>query len=285
MKRLNRQIDRFCYRHPNFGIPNLIIYLLIANGIAFVISLMDTTYLFQSFLVFDTQAILRGQIWRLVTFLMIPYSPSILYEALAVYLYYFIGTSIERIWGTARFNLFYFGSALLSAIYAFLMGLLGFPESGLMLSPHYINVSMFLVFSLFYPEMEFRIFFLIPVKGKYLSLLELVFCIYEILTLPGTAKALPVFALLAVAVFCWDSIVSILRRRPSKQVRNNVIRFRNETRAAEREESTKPYHHRCEICGRTDTDHPELEFRYCSRCEGYHCFCQDHINNHQHFTS
>lgn len=285
MKRLNRQIDRFCYRHPNFGIPNLIIYLLIANGIAFAISLMDTTYLFQSFLVFDTEAIFQGQVWRLVTFLLIPYSPSILYEALAIYLYYFIGTSIERIWGTARFNLFYFGSALLSAIYAFLMGLLGFREAGLMLSPHYINVSMFLVFSLFYPEMEFRIFFIIPVKGKYLSILELVFCVYEILTLPGAAKALPFFALLAVAIFCWDSIISILRRRPSKQVRNNVIRFRNEARAAEREESTKPYHHRCEICGRTDTDHPELEFRYCSRCVGYHCFCQDHISSHQHFTS
>ena len=55
-------------------------------------------------------------------------------------------------------------------------------------------------------------------------------------------------------------------------------------RRINREQNSKPYHHKCAVCGRTDADHPELEFRYCSRCAGYHCFCQDHINNHIHFT-
>ena len=38
----------------------------------------------------------------------------------------------------------------------------------------------------------------------------------------------------------------------------------------------------CTICGKTDTSHPDLEFRYCSRCQGYHCYCQEHISNHTH---
>ena len=73
--------------------------------------------------------------------------------------------------------------------------------------------------------------------------------------------------------------------RPSHvRQRQKTVNFKREARRIQREQANKPYHYKCAVCGRTDVDHPELEFRYCSRCVGYHCFCQDHINNHVHFT-
>ena len=55
-------------------------------------------------------------------------------------------------------------------------------------------------------------------------------------------------------------------------------------RLKKQQEKEKGYHHKCAVCGRTDTDYPDLQFRYCSKCAGYHCFCSDHIFNHVHFT-
>ena len=75
-------------------------------------------------------------------------------------------------------------------------------------------------------------------------------------------------------------LMKILRRRPSRA----TINFRQASRKIRQEQREQLYHHKCSVCGRTDTEYPGLEFRYCSRCAGYHCFCIDHINNHIHFT-
>ena len=82
-------------------------------------------------------------------------------------------------------------------------------------------------------------------------------------------------------VFCGGTLWRMLRgNRTSRE----AVNFRRESRRIRYEQAQKLYNHKCAVCGRTDTDYPELEFRYCSRCAGYHCFCQDHINNHIHFT-
>jgi len=81
-------------------------------------------------------------------------------------------------------------------------------------------------------------------------------------------------------IFCGGELFASLPRRPSK----NTVNFRQESARIRREQKDKLYTHKCAVCGRTDVDHPELEFRYCSKCQGYHCFCSDHINNHIHFT-
>ena len=58
----------------------------------------------------------------------------------------------------------------------------------------------------------------------------------------------------------------------------------NFKRAAEAKKQQTGYLHKCAVCGRTDTDYPNLEFRYCSKCVGNYCYCMDHINNHVHIT-
>ncbi len=84
-------------------------------------------------------------------------------------------------------------------------------------------------------------------------------------------------------LFCGDWLFAYLKPSRMRQ-RKKTVDFRNEVRKMKRERDNKPYRFKCAVCGRTDTDYPNLEFRYCSRCKGYHCFCEDHINNHVHFT-
>jgi hypothetical protein len=91
---------------------------------------------------------------------------------------------------------------------------------------------------------------------------------------------LPVVALLNFAVFIWPE-VHYLANRTRQQYSPRTVQFKQ---AVKQQEKEKGYHHKCAVCGRTDTDYPDLQFRYCSKCAGYHCFCQDHIFNHVHFT-
>ena len=104
--------------------------------------------------------------------------------------------------------------------------------------------------------------------------------------LPAAVPGLFVGCLLAnlmTGAVVWDILFGSLHFRRPEQVRKTV-NFKREAQRIHREQQNAPYRYKCAVCGRTDADHPELEFRYCSRCAGYHCFCQDHINNHIHFT-
>ena len=98
----------------------------------------------------------------------------------------------------------------------------------------------------------------------------------------GLAVVLPVVALLNFAVFIWPE-VHYLRQRTQYQASRKTVQFRQAQQRAQQAQQV-PYHHKCAVCGRTDTDYPDLQFRYCSKCAGYHCFCQDHIFTHVHFT-
>ena len=91
---------------------------------------------------------------------------------------------------------------------------------------------------------------------------------------------LPVVALLNFLVFIWPAIDAFIQRRKYRHAPQTV----NFKKAVRQQQQQKGYHHKCAVCGRTDTDYPDLQFRYCSKCVGYHCFCQDHIFNHVHFT-
>ena len=147
----------------------------------------------------------------------------------------------------------------------------------------YIYLSMFFTFATYYPDVQVLLFFILPIKIKWLAWVDAVFFVYSVFTLPFPNSLLPVVAILNYLLFCGDILFSSFALPRIRQQRK-TIRFRNEAARVRREQAEKPYRFKCAVCGRTDTDHPELEFRYCSRCAGYHCFCQEHINNHIHFT-
>ena len=107
MKSLNKLIDRFCYKHPRFGIPNLMLYMIIGNALVYILDEFSS-YTFSSIISFYLPAIARGEIWRLITFIFVPESHSnFLFFALTLYFYYFIGSALEREWGSGKFTVFY----------------------------------------------------------------------------------------------------------------------------------------------------------------------------------
>lgn len=274
------KVDRFCYKHPRFGIPNLMLYIVIGNVIVWLFDMMNTTIPLSSFLAFSPAYILRGQVWRLVTFAIIPNSYGFL-ALIAFYFYYFIGSTIEREWGSGKFTIYFFTGMVLTVVYGFVLYFItGVSYS---VSAEYIYLSMFFTFATLYPDMQVLLFFIIPIKMKWLGIVDGVFFLYEVLTGAFPSNLLPLVAVLNYLLFCGGWLFDYFRPARVKQ-RKNTVNFKNEVRRIQYEQKTKPYTRKCEVCGRTDTDYPQLEFRYCSRCAGYHCFCIDHINNHVHFT-
>lgn len=284
MKALINAIDRFCYRHPRFGIPNLMIYIVIGNAIVFLFSMMDTTRSLLSLLSFSPAHILQGQIWRLLTFIFIPGYPNIIYLVIGLYFYYFIGSTLESHWGSGKFTFYYFSGVLLTVVYGFIVwALTGVSEVSV--SAFYINLSLFFAFGTLFPDMRIMLFFIIPIKVKWLALLSAVFFVWGIITTPFPHNLLPLIAILNYVIFCGGYLADYIRPYLGSRgkYRSNTINYKKAAKKVQKEMKNKPYTRKCAVCGKTDTDYPDMEFRYCSKCEGYHCFCMDHINSHVHF--
>lgn len=285
MRAFMKRVDMFCYRHPRFGIRNLMLYICIATLVVWFLGIMDTSSQLLSFLIFNPYAILQGQLWRLVTFIFVPTSSGI-WLLLFLYFYYFIGSTLEREWGAGRFTIYYLIGMLLTLIFGFAVFFItGLP---LPVFTNYINLSMFFAFATLFPEQRVLLFYFIPVKIKWLALIDAAYFVYSIVNSLinglGLYSFLPLVAVLNYFLFCGGDLFSFIRPRGTKQQRANTINFRREARKINHDQRARGYTRKCEVCGRTDTDYPDLEFRYCSRCAGVHCFCQDHINNHVHFT-
>jgi hypothetical protein len=285
MKKLMQRIDRFCILHPNFGISNLMLYIVIGNLIVWLFSIIDTTHLLQSYLAFSAEGIFtKGQIWRLATFALVP-DTSGLWLLIALYFYYFIGSTLERQWGPGKFTIYYLMGVLLTVLYGTLVWLITGTDASL--TATYINLSMFFAFATMFPDTVVLLFFIIPIKIKWLAFISAALFAASVISMfvhgYGLISLLPVVAILNYLLFCGDWLFDFLRPARVRQ-RKNTINFKKAAKEYNKAQAKKPYTRKCEVCGRTDTDYPDLEFRFCSRCAGYHCFCIDHINSHIHFT-
>lgn len=279
------QIERFCWNHPRFGIPRLMLYIIIGNAIVYLFTMMDSTGTLVSLLAFNPAMFCRGQIWRIVTFVFVPNTYRAIVLLLELYFYYFIGSTLEREWGSGKFTIYYLMGVVLTAVYS----LVAYWISGMTVSvtASYLNFSMFFAFATLYPDQRVLLFYFIPIKVKWLGIANAVYFVITMISylLAGLVvpALLPLVAVLNYLVFCGEWLFDALRPQRAAQ-RARTIKFKSAAKKIQREQKNAPYTRKCAVCGRTDTDHPELEFRYCSRCQGYHCFCQDHINNHIHFT-
>lgn len=280
MRKLTRSIDKFCYKHPSFGIPNLMLYIVIGNIIVWLFSMMDSTGMLANYLAFDPAMILHGQVWRLVTFVFIPESSG-LWALIFFYFYYWIGGTLERQWGTPRFNIFVITGVVLTIIYGFVVYFI--TGQSVTVGAYYIYMSMFFSFATLFPDMQVLFMFIIPLKIKWLAIIDAIYFGLMIISLPFPVNLLPVVAILNYFIFFGEDIISLFRRNGYVD-KKKTVNFRREASRIKYEQKNMPYTYKCAVCGRTDTDYPNLEFRYCSRCAGYHCFCAEHINNHVHFT-
>lgn len=289
MKDLRRNFERFCYRHRNAGIPNLMLYVSLGTALVYVFTVFSQNYTLYLMLCFDRTSILHGQVWRLITFPLATLSSSPILMLISLICYYSLGRAMENVWGTLRFNLFYLTGVVLMDVYCMIFG--GMADA------YYLNLSLFLSYATLYPDSQFLLFFIIPVRAWIFALLDLVLVLAGLLLEEFPDNLFSVISLANYFLFFGKDVVNVL----PLSWRANALRLFNRKKksadgpkvvpfpkAGSYEASTAkpkaPYMHRCTVCGRTDVSNPELEFRYCSRCKGYHCYCEDHIQRHTHIT-
>ena len=209
-------LDRFCAKHRNLAVPNLMLYIVIGNVIVFVLD-MFSRYSFSHMLTFVPYYIFHGQIWRLVTFIFVPEGSKLFFVAISLYFYYFIGNALEREWGSARFTVFYGIGVLVNIavglVLSFLYGL-NYPWP--VVSMYYINMSLFFAFAALYPDLQVLLFFIIPVKVKWLAWIDAAFFAWSILSslfhLNWVGVVLPVVAILNFLLFFSSDTARIFGR-------------------------------------------------------------------------
>lgn len=280
MRKLSNAIDRFCALHPRFAVPGLMRYIVGANLVTYFLGMLSPGGL--GFLAMDPVAVLQGEIWRVVTYVLLPTSGGI-WLLISCLFYYWLGGALEQIWGSAKFTVYYLSGTLLTSLAALLTLLIdgiSLPISGAV----YVNTALFFAYALYNPEAMVRINFIIPIKMKWVAWFEAALYAvqvvrYAVSGLWGMAL-MPVVALLNLFVF----FAPMFQRKASQataRTRPQAVQFR---RAVREQQKQRGYNHKCCVCGKTDTDYPDMQFRYCSKCAGYHCFCEEHIFNHVHFT-
>ena len=273
MKDLRRRFERFCLKNRGKGIPNLMLVIAIGNLVVYVLSRVDPSNIVYSYLCFSRSAILRGQVWRLFTYVFTYLNDTsgmyLFLAGVSLFCYYQFGKILESYWGTFRFNLYYLAGVVLTDLAALLLGA-GADAAAL-------NLSLFLAVATIAPEARVLLLFFIPIKMKYMAWVYLggtvlsVFLYLRIAPFLSFYWLLPIVPLLNYLLFFGSDVKNILpdalRYRQRKNYRTTGTGSRpNANWAGSYHSKTgeKPYRHKCTVCGRTDTDYPNLEFRYCS---------------------
>lgn len=258
-------IDKLERKYGRFAIKNLMAYIVGITGIVYALSYFDRSGFITGKLMLMPQLVLRGEVWRLVTYIFIPPAASLIWIMFVLYFYYMVGSSLEHEWGSFKFNVFYFTGMLGTTIAAFITG---YGATSL-----YLNLSLFLAFAKIYPDYQLLLFFVIPVRVKYLAMLDWAFIIFTVVFGDIYSKIVAVVSILNYFLFFGKDALSAAK--VNRQVHNNRKRFKAEL---PRDFTI----HKCTICGKTEKDDPKMDFRYCPECEGDYEYCMDHVRNHEH---
>ncbi len=286
LNKLERKIGRY-------AIPNLIVWMIGAYTIGFVLYTVSPGIL--NLLTLSPYHILHGQIWRLFTWVLMPTESNLIFLLIMALFYYQLGTTLERTWGTFRFNVYIFSGMIFTVIGAFVLYAIYYVQNlsaitampalaanlssslGWGYSVNYINMSIFLAFAVMYPDMQVMLYFIIPIKMKWMAIVYGVLIVYNFVMSGWAGRISIVMSMLSFIAF-------FLSTRNLKRYTPHEVHRRQKFKAQMREPRpgsgiTK---HKCAVCGRTELDAPELEFRFCSKCEGNYEYCSDHLFTHQH---
>ena len=257
--KISKQTERKLER---FAIHDLTLYLVGGQGLALLLGLTMPGFVNNMLLI--PEAVMSGQWWRLFSFVLTPPSGNPLFAAFALYLLFFMGRSLESQWGALRYNFFVLIGFVMTIAVAFV-----FPYG--VASNTYITGSIFLAFAYLFPNFEIMLFFVLPVKIKWLALLTWIFYAFSFITGDWLTRLLILAAVSNFFIFFGKDIYYTARhghRKIKKQA--SEISARDQAR------------HVCTICGITDKSHREMDFRYCTKCEPPVAYCMDHLNTHEH---
>lgn len=271
-------INKLERKFGRYAVRNLMAYLIGGYAVGFITATLMPKML--AFLTLEPGLILRGQVWRIVSWVLVPPGGSVFTVAIMCLLYYSLGKSLERTWGAFRFNLYIFSGILFTVIGAFILYFIlgGAYGIGFLFSTYYINMSIFLAFAVSYPDMELLLYFILPIKIKWMAVVYVVIIGYQMIQGNIVTRVAIIASLLNFLVFFLSSR-NIRPYMPKQRARK--AKFKRQAQHGERTYSNGA-HHRCTVCGRTEIDDPTLEFRYCSKCNGNYEYCQDHLFTHEH---
>ncbi|HIR00024.1 MAG TPA: hypothetical protein IAB23_10190 [Candidatus Scybalocola faecavium] len=283
-------LDKLERKFGRFAIKHLMRYIIVLYAIGFFLS-WTMPEVYYTYFCLDAERILHGEVWRIFTFLLNSPSSNPIFVIFSLYFYYLLGNTLEQVWGAFRFNLYYLtgilGTVLASIIVYLVTGLSGI---FFYMDTYYINLSLFLAFATIIPDMQVLVMFIIPVRMKWLAILDMVLLAFSFVQGGWSTRVSIIVALLNF--FCY--FISFMRRKgySAKQMHRKYV-YKKATRGAygsqssrgpQRNKVTYPggARHRCAVCGRTELDDDTLEFRFCSKCNGNYEYCQDHLFTHTH---
>lgn len=285
-----------------YAIRNLSFVLVMCYAVGYLLELFDRSGLLISYLTLNPYAILHGQIWRLVTWVLIPPSSGgLFFTLLMLYFYCSIGMSLERTWGTYRYNVYLFQGMLFTIAGSFL--LMGYcylfhPQIQMMdmrgmlhvltvdspneyfraiaglFSTYYINMSIFLAYAATFPDAQVLLMFIIPIRVKWLGAIYAVMLLFQFLGTNVCGK-------FAIGASLLNFVVFFLTSRNMMHLNPKQIHRRQEFKREVRR-NTGITKHKCAICGRTEVDSPQMQFRFCSKCDGNYEYCEEHLYTHTH---
>lgn len=289
-------MSKFEKKFGKYAIKNISLMLILCYVCGYLISMINSDFFYYLYLN-PYEIIFHGQIWRLITWIIVPPGTLSFWTLIMLYFYYSIGTTLEHTWGTYRYNLYLFLGMIFTAAGAFalmgysylfhgeLISVIGaryyFASITPMFSTYYVNMSIFLAFAATFPDMQVLLFFFIPVKVKVMGIIYGIMLVYEFIVGYGKgAEPLNAANRFVIAASLLNFLVFFLTSRNHIHMSPRQIKRRQEfKREVKKNVITR---HKCAICGRTEETNPELEFRFCSKCDGNYEYCQDHLFTHTH---
>lgn len=271
-------LDKMERRFGRYAIRNLTMYLLAGYAIGYLLSFTMPQLL--TYFTLEPALILKGQVWRLLSWVIIPPNDNIIFVIFMMLLYYSLGNTLESYWGAFRYNIYIFSGILFTVIGAFIVnGLIGgITGFGSLYSTYYINMSIFLACASIMPDYQLLLYGIIPIKMKWLAILDVVLLAVDAVQGGLIIRIVIIASLLNFIIFFFCN--RNLRGHSPKQAarrkkfQKQISRPQNQYAGGAK--------HRCAVCGRTELDDPILEFRYCSKCNGNYEYCQDHLFTHEH---
>ena len=297
MDKLERRIGRY-------AIPHITRWMLIANLIGYLLSILPVTQNLLNWMEFSAVGILKGQVWRLVSWIFLPSGSLSIWSVLFLLCLLMMGENMERALGSFKMNVYFLQGILISDIVGMILSLT--THWPVYLSMYYILFSLYLMLGLFMPDATVRLYFVLPIRMKWLMILYIAGMAYEIFSyvrmgmVNGLGFALAIMygcqivcALinLGLFVFFCKQRVSFKQKKRQKQFRaayNAGANAGYRAQGQQRSQFSQPRpgsgiaRHKCAICGRTELTNPEMQFRYCSKCVGNREYCEEHLYAHNH---